>query len=39
MNKEKYQLLLLPEWIVQEVSDDERYFNASLIKNPYKNWK
>ena len=37
--KDENQLLLLPEWIVQEVSDDERYFNASLIKNPYKNWK
>lgn len=30
--------VVLPEWIVKEVSDDRRYFNSSLIKNPYKSW-
>jgi len=29
----------LPEWIGKEVSDDSRYFNSNLIKNPYKRWK
>ena len=27
-----------PEWIGVEVSDDPRYFNASLIANPYRMW-
>ena len=29
----------LPEWITQEVTEDQRYYNANLTKNPYKNWK
>jgi len=28
-----------PSWIGEEVSDDLRYYNVSLRKNPYKNWK
>ena len=28
-----------PEWIGEEVSGDARYYNASLVKNPYKRWK
>ena len=28
----------LPEWIVKEVSDDERFYNLNLYLNPYKNW-
>jgi adenylate cyclase len=27
-----------PEWITREVSDDDRYYNSNLAKNPYKNW-
>jgi CYTH domain-containing protein len=27
-----------PEWLGAEVSDDSRYFNACLQKNPFKNW-
>ena len=27
-----------PDWIGEEVTGDPRYYNASLIKNPYKNW-
>ncbi|MGM9539379.1 CYTH domain-containing protein [Anaerovibrio sp.] len=30
--------LALPEWAGREVSDDVRYYNSSLIHNPYKNW-
>ncbi len=33
------QLFEKPVWIGSEVSGDPRYFNSSLIKNPYKNWK
>ena len=28
----------IPDWIGKEVTDDPRYYNASLIKNPYKTW-
>jgi adenylate cyclase len=28
-----------PDWLGQEVSEDKRYYNSMLIKNPYKNWK
>ena len=28
----------LPIWIDREVSDDRRYYNACLIKHPYKEW-
>ncbi len=26
------------DWIGKEVSEDKRYYNSMLIKNPYKNW-
>lgn len=28
-----------PDWLGVEVTNDERYYNAYLSKNPYKNWK
>ncbi len=28
-----------PDWLGKEVSDDHRYYNSQLLKNPYKNWK
>lgn len=28
-----------PEWVGQEVTGDPRYFNSSLIKEPYSQWK
>lgn len=27
-----------PEWLGEEVSDDVRYYNVCLVKNPYKDW-
>lgn len=27
-----------PDWLGKEVTGDVKYFNASLIKNPFKNW-
>jgi len=27
-----------PTWLGEEVTGDVRYFNAMLMKNPYKNW-
>ncbi len=32
------QRVELPEWVGQEVSEDSRYLNASLVKNPYSHW-
>ncbi|MDH5693643.1 MAG: CYTH domain-containing protein, partial [Gammaproteobacteria bacterium] len=28
----------LPDWADKEVSDDPRYYNVSLVKNPYRLW-
>lgn len=28
----------LPEWVNKEITGDEKYYNASLIHSPYKNW-
>ena len=33
------QKIDLPDWIGMEVTGDPAYYNANLIKNPYKNWK
>lgn len=27
-----------PSWLGEEVSDDPRYYNSSLIENPYTTW-
>ena len=27
-----------PDWVGEEVTEDPRYFNSNLIKNPYTNW-
>lgn len=32
------QEVLLPEWVGVEVSHESKYYNASLINNPFKNW-
>ena len=28
-----------PEWVGEEVTHDERYFNANLIRHPYSKWR
>ena len=28
----------LPDWADKNVSGDPRYYNVSLVKNPYKDW-
>ena len=28
-----------PEWATKEVTNDNRYLNASLLVNPYRNWE
>jgi adenylate cyclase len=37
--KDANQKVELPPWIDREVSDDPRYFNANLIRNPFSTWK
>ena len=32
------QLFTLPSWIGQEVSQDPKFYNSSLITYPYKKW-
>ncbi|MGF1496420.1 MAG: CYTH domain-containing protein [Elainellaceae cyanobacterium] len=32
------QPFLRPAWLGQEVSDDPRYYNASLAQHPYRQW-
>ncbi len=32
------QDFLRPDWVLEEVTGDPRYFNSNLIKNPYKKW-
>lgn len=27
-----------PDWLGDEVSDDPRYYNVSLVKHPFKDW-
>jgi adenylate cyclase len=33
------QLLLLPEWVGEEVTGDRRYHNSNLLAHPYRNWQ
>ena len=35
---EEYDLSL-PKWILEEVTDDARYYNSNLAITPYKEWK
>jgi CYTH domain-containing protein len=30
--------LTIPTWIGKEVSDETKYYNSSLITNPFQNW-
>lgn len=36
--KKEDQLFDRPDWLGQEVSEDPRYFNSSLVTNPYIKW-
>jgi len=29
----------MPDWIIEEVSTDRKYYNFNLSKNPYRNWQ
>ncbi len=30
---------VLPPWVGEEVTGDPRYYNASLVRNPYRSWR
>ncbi len=32
------QSIVLPDWVGEEVTGDARYYNSSLVKNPYRAW-
>lgn len=36
--KSEDQVFDHPEWLGIEVTDDPRYFNSNLIRNPYSTW-
>jgi len=36
--KYKEQPFDLPDWVGKGVSNDQKYFNANLIKHPYSRW-
>lgn len=33
------QTFPLPSWIGREVTDDPRYYNSNIARNPYSQWK
>ncbi|RAM49612.1 MAG: adenylate cyclase [Hapalosiphonaceae cyanobacterium JJU2] len=35
---EETQQIELPPWIGEEVSEDPKYFNSNLVKNPFSQW-
>jgi len=35
---EENEAFVKPDWLGEEVSDDPRYYNVSLINHPYKDW-
>lgn len=37
--KSEDQPYVKPSWVGEEVTDDPRYYNVNLFRNPYKNWR
>jgi adenylate cyclase len=33
------QIINIPKWIGREVTNDKRYYNSNLTKNPYQKWE
>jgi len=31
-------VIALPDWVGQEVSDDQRYYNSCLARAPFSTW-
>ncbi|WP_434939463.1 hypothetical protein ACRWQN_00765 [Shewanella sp. HL-SH8] len=32
------QVVIKPDWLGEEVTGDNRYYNSSLMKQPYSQW-
>ncbi len=37
LNRENQQIIM-PDWVGKEVSGEPKYFNSSLVQNPYGKW-
>lgn len=35
---DEQQQIQLPEWIGEEVSENPKYFNSNLVRNPFSQW-
>jgi len=35
---DEHQRIVLPDWVGEEVTADPRYFNASLVSQPFTQW-
>lgn len=35
---DEHDAFVKPDWLGQEVTGDKKYYNSSLVKNPYKKW-
>jgi adenylate cyclase len=33
------EIFTIPDWVTKEVTGDVRYYNSSLLNNPYTRWK
>jgi adenylate cyclase len=36
--QDENEIFSKPDWAGEEVSDDPRYYNVSLVKHPYQDW-
>jgi adenylate cyclase len=37
--EEEGQQIELPPWVGSEVTGDPRYYNSSLVRNPFSRWR
>ncbi|HVV05600.1 MAG TPA: CYTH domain-containing protein [Puia sp.] len=37
--KSENEVFDLPDWVTEEVTEEEKYYNSNLSINPYKNWR
>jgi adenylate cyclase len=33
------EVFVKPDWVLEEVSDDSKYYNSNLVANPFKDWR